>query len=299
MDRLQAMSVFVAVAEESGFAAAARRLNMSPPTVTRAISDLEFRLDTRLLHRSTRTVKLTEAGKHFVVDCRRLLGEVEDAEQNAAGIHATPSGLVSVTASVPFGRRVLAPVLLEILHRYPEISVSLVLVDRIAHLLDEGIDIAVRIGELPDSSLTAIRVGTVRRVLCASPDYLAKHGRPVSPSELAAHTVINNLSMVAESEWTFFGSDGAESYRPASRLQVNKADAAVDAASAGYGITRVYSHMIARELESGGLETVLEDYEPPPVPIHVVHKETGQNSARVRVVVDHLVTSLRSHSALV
>jgi len=298
MDRLQAMAVFVAVADEAGFAAAARRLNMSPPTVTRAVSDLEARLGTLLLHRSTRTVKLTEAGERYLGDCRRLLYEIDEADQHAAGIHATLRGQVSVTASVPFGRRVLMPVLFDLLDGHPDISISLMLIDRTVHLLDEGIDVAVRIGEMPDSALTAVRVGTVRRVLCASAEYLAERGRPSAPSDLSGHEIINNVSMSSGIDWTFHTAGTTESYRPASRLKVNKADAAVAAAIAGRGITRVYSHMVVAELGSGELEVVLEDYEPPPVPVHVVHKEPGQTSARVRAVVDHIVHGLRSSPAL-
>ena len=197
MDRLQAMSVFVAVADEAGFAAAARRLNMSPPTVTRAVSELETRLGARLLHRTTRSLHLTEAGRRYLADCRRILSEIEEADRHAAGTHARPRGLVTVTASVPLGRMVLMPVLTDLLDRYSEISISLQLLDRMVHLLDEGIDVAIRIGELPDSSLTAIRIGTVRRVLCASPEYLEVHGRPNCPSDLSDHEIINNVSMAS------------------------------------------------------------------------------------------------------
>ncbi len=298
MDRLRTMTVFVGVAEEAGFAPAARRLNMSPPSVTRAVSELEARLGCRLLHRTTRSVRLTEAGERYLADCRRILSEIEEADRHAAGIHAAPSGMVSVTASVLFGRIVLAPILLNLLDRYPDISVSTLFVDRVVHLVDEGIDVAVRIAELPDSSLTAVRVGSVRRVLCASPGYLETHGRPRTPSELVDHVIINFVIMTPGGEWAFDKDGKPHSYRPPSRLLLNTADAAIAAAVADRGITRVLSYMIAPYLQSGALEIVLEDYEPRPVPIHVLHKEPGQTSARVRAVVDYLVQRLQTDPAL-
>ena len=298
MDRLQTMSVFVAVAEEASFAPAGRRLNMSPPSVTRAVSELEARLGARLLHRTTRSVQLTEAGRRYLADCRRILGELEEADRNAAGIHAAPSGLVTVTGSVMFGRVMLTPILLDLLDRYPDLSISTLFVDRVVHLIDEGVDVAVRIAELPDSSLTAIRVGSIRRVLCASPDYLASRSRPKTPADLKRHRIIDFVNMTPGGEWKFFHDGKGISHRPSSRLLLNTADAAIAAASAHRGITRVLSYMIAPQLEAGTLEVVLRDFEPPPVPVHVVHKEPGQTSGAVRAVVDHLVEGLRRNPAL-
>lgn len=298
MDRLQTMSVFVAVAEEAGFAPAARRLNLSPPSVTRAVSALEARLGARLLHRTTRSVRLTDAGQRYLIDCRRILADIEEADRHAAGIHAAPRGMVSVSASALFGRMVLAPILLDLLDRYPDISVTTLFIDRMVHLIDEGIDVAVRIAELPDSSLSAIRVGTVRRVLCASPDYLAARRRPRLPADLVGHETIDFVNMTPGGEWTFDSNGKSYGFRPRSRLLVNSADAAIAAVVAGRGITRVLSYMIASQLQAGALEIVLEDYEPPGVPIHVLHKEPGQTSARVRAVVDYLAQRLRTDPAL-
>ncbi len=298
MDRLQAMSVFVTVANEAGFAAAARRLNMSPPSVTRAVSELEARLGARLLHRTTRSLQLTEAGERYLADCRRILSEIEEADRHAGGIHAAPSGLVKVTASVPFGGMVLTPILFDLLDRYPDISISLQLHDRIVHLLDEGMDVAVRIAELPDSSLTAVRVGSVRRMLCASPVYLEEKGRPNSPSDLSDHQLIDFVNMAPGGEWTFHNADDTMKFRPVSQLHVNKSNVAIAAAVAGRGITRVLSYMISKELALGELEPVLVDLEPPPIPVHIVHKEAGQTSARVRAVLDHCVEHLRKHPAI-
>jgi DNA-binding transcriptional LysR family regulator len=269
MDRLHTMSVFAAVAEAGGFAPAARRLKMSPPSVTRAVAELEARLGCRLLHRTTRSLRLTEAGQRYLADCRRILTEIEEADR-----------------------------LLDLLDRYPDLSVSSLFVDRVVHLIDEGIDVAIRIAELPDSSLTAVRVGAVRRVLCASPDYLAVRGRPRAPADLAGHEIVNFVTMTPGGEWTFEKGGKSHSFRPPSRLRLNTADAAIAAALAGRGITRVLSYMIAPQVKQGSLEILLEDYAPPAVPVHVVHKEPGQTSARVRAVVDHLVQHLRRTPAL-
>ncbi len=298
MDKLRTMSVFVSVAEEAGFAPAARRLNISPPSVTRAVSELEARLGCRLLHRTTRSVRLTEAGQRYLGDCRRILSEIEEAERHAGGVHAAPRGRVSVTASVMFGRVVMLPLLLDLLDSYPDISVSTLFVDRVVHLIDEGIDVAVRIAELPDSSLTAIRVGSVRRVLCASPGYLATRGRPRGPRDLSEHEIVHFATMTPSGEWAFAKDGKTQTVKLESRLRVNTADAAIAAALAGRGITRVLSYMIAPQVAQGTLEVLLQDQEPPPVPVHVVHKEAGQTSARVRAVVDQLVERLRKDPVL-
>ena len=298
MDRLQTMSVFVAVVEEASFAAASRCLNMSPPSVTRAVSNLEERLGARLLHRTTRSLQLTDAGTRYFDDCRHILSNIEEADEHASGTHAAPRGLVSVTASVPFGGMVLAPVLNSLLDRYPDISLSVMLVDRIVHLMDEGIDVAVRIAELPDSTLSAIRVGQVRRALCASPEYLAKNGRPKTLEDLSNHELIDFTNMAQSGEWLFCKDGKVEHFKPKARLHVNKADVAISAAIAGRGLTRVLSYMTLEHIKAGALEFVLEDYEQPAIPVHIVHKETGRTTARVRAVVDHLIEHLRKSPAL-
>lgn len=298
MDRFHTMTVFTSVAEEGGFAPAARRLHMSPPSVTRAVLELENHLGCRLLHRTTRSVKLTEAGERYLADCRRILAELEEADRQAAGIHAAPRGNVSVSAPILFGRMVVMPAILDLLDRYRDLSVTTLFVDRIVHLLDEGIDVVVRISELPDSSLSAIYVGSVCRVLCASPSYLDANGRPETPADLDAHRLINFVAMTPGGEWTFEDQGRSRGYRVRSRLTLNNGDTAIAAAVEGRGITRVLSYQVAPLLESGALELVLERFETPPVPVHVLHKEPGQTSARVRAVVDHLVEYLRKTPAL-
>jgi DNA-binding transcriptional LysR family regulator len=298
MDRLHTMMVFTSVAEEGGFAPAARRLHMSPPSVTRAVSELEARLGCRLFHRTTRTVKLTEAGERYLADCRRIICEVEEADRHAAGIHAAPRGNVSISAPILFGRIVVMPALLDLLDRYPEVDVTTLFVDRLVHLMDEGIDVVVRIAELPDSSLSAIYVGSVCRVLCAAPSYLDEYGRPATPADLDRHCLINHVNLAPSGEWGFDYQGKSFSHRVRSRLMLNNGDTAIDAALDGRGITRQLSYQVASLVESGALEVVLEDYEPPPVPVHVLHKEPGQTSARVRAVVDHLAENLRKSSLL-
>lgn len=298
MDRLQTMSVFVAVAEEAGFAAAARRLNMSPPSVTRAVSELETRLGSRLLHRTTRSVQLTEAGHRYMTDCRRILQEIEDADGAAAGIHSELRGMVSVTASVMFGRLVVAPHLFSFLDLHRDVSITTFFVDRVVDVVHEGLDIAVRIAELPDSSLSAARVGSVRRVLCASPGYLSQRGEPPTPSELTDHDTIAFAAAGPGAEWKFERDGKRSTHKPRSRFNVNSAEVAINAALEGRGITRVLSYMVASHVERGDLQLVLEEFGPPAVPVHVVHKETGHTSARVRAVFDFLAERLRGEPVL-
>lgn len=299
MDRLDGMRVFVAVADAGGFAAAARRLDLSPPAVTRAVAMVEDRVGARLLHRTTRLVRLTEAGTRFLEDCRRILAEVEEAEAAAAGLHGEPRGLVSITAPVLFGRLHVAPILFDIGQQQPKITVRGFFVDRIVGLAEEGYDIAVRIAHLPDSNLSAIRVGAVRRVVCASPGYLAARGTPTRLADLAGHDAVPFTQGAGPREWTFHMPDGGtETVTPTARLIVNQADVAVAAAVAGRGLTRVMSYQMAAEHQAGRLQVILEEFEPPPVPIHVVHQEGRRTSARVRAVVDFLVDRLRADPAL-
>lgn len=294
MDRLDSMRAFIAVAESQNFAAAARQLGLSAPAITRAVASLEERIGTRLLHRTTRVVRLTEAGTSFLADCKRILAELDEAEASAAGSHGAPRGLLSLTASVMFGRIHVAPVVLKFLDAYPEVSVRTLYVDRVVDIIDEGFDVAVRIAHLPDSSLNAVRVGTVRRVICASPDYLAAHGTPRRPDELNGHSIMQFSNTLAPEPWVFRD----EAVTPRSRMVVNSSDVGIAAALAGKGITRVLSYMIAPHLLSGKLKIILADHELPPVPVHLVHREGRRPNARVRGFIDfaasHLQTALSS-----
>lgn len=298
MDRLHSMQVFVAVADTAGFAPAARKLRLSPPAVTRAIAALEDRLGTRLLHRTTRQVRLTEAGQRFLEDCRRILADLDEAEEAAAGAHRTPSGRLAVTASTQFGRMYVAPLLLDFLERHPGVSAQTLFVDRVVNLLEEGLDVAIRIGELPDSSLTAIRVGTVRRVVCAAPGYLEARGIPQAPEDIRAHDIVLFCGLSPRTEWKFEGPEGGIAVPFATRLAVNTADVAIAAAVAGRGLTQVLSYMIAPELKEGRLRIVLAGHETPPLPIHVVHQEGRRAAARVRAFVDFAVERLRADGSI-
>jgi DNA-binding transcriptional LysR family regulator len=298
MDRFEAMRIFMAVADEAGFAAAARRLAMSPPAVTRAVAALEDRIGARLLVRTTRVVRLTEAGARYLADCRRILGEIEDMEASAAGSHAEPRGQVAVTASAMFGRMFVAPIVLDFLARHPRMTARVLLVDRIADLVEEGLDVAVRIAHLPDSSLTAIRVGSVRRVVCASPDYLAEHGVPRLPADLERFDTISFAQTGLAEPWSFAEGSRTNSVVPPTRLIVNAAEVAIAAAVAGRGLTRVLSYQIGPELAAGRLEIVLAEFEPKPVPVHVVHAEGRHAAARVRAFVDFAVERLRAERSL-
>jgi DNA-binding transcriptional LysR family regulator len=295
VDRLEAMRVFVAVAEVEGFAAAARRLAMSPPAVTRAVSALEERLGTRLFKRNTRTVRLTDAGTRYLGDCKRILGEVEEAESFAAGGDTEPRGLLRVTASVNFGRMFVAPLVFDFLGHHPRAQVLTLLVDRIVNLVDEGIDVAVRIAHLPDSTLRAVRVGSVRQVLCASPAYLEARGRPQRPADLARHDTIAFADIPTHRLWSFAGAGAkAQIVRPEPRLIVNTADTAIAAAKAGKGLVRVLSYMIQPELRARQLELVLTDAEPAALPIHIVYPDARRATSSVRAFVELATPRLRA-----
>ncbi len=292
------MRVFVAVAGAGGFAPAARSLGLSPAAVTRAVAGLEARIGTRLLHRTTRVVRLTEAGERFLSDCRRILAELDDAEAAAAGSHRDLRGGLAVTASAMFGRLHVAPLALDFLRRHPRVEIRTLFVDRIVNLLHEGIDVAARIGPLPDSSLTAVRVGSVRRVVCAAPAYLAARGTPATPGELAAHDVVSFTGLTPGREWVFPNGGGRIAVSVAPRFTTNLPDIAVASVRDGHGVTMLLSYMVAAELETGALVSLLQAWEPPPLPIHVVYGAGRRASARVRAFVDHLVADLRRFEPL-
>jgi DNA-binding transcriptional LysR family regulator len=298
MDRLHHMSVFVAVAEAESFAAAGRRLGMSPPAVTRAVSALEKRLGVRLLTRSTRLVRITEAGERYLEDCRRIIADADEADESVAGLNAAPRGHLSVTAPVLFGRLYVMPGIVEYLRRYPDVTARALFLDRVVNLVDEGLEVAVRIGDLPDSSLKAVRVGQVRRIVCAAPGYLAARGTPDHPEQLTQHTIISASGVTPSAEWRFQDAGRPLQVRLQPRLVVTTNDGAIAATTAGLGITRLLSYQLARQLAAGDLETILSDFELPPLPVHVVHREGRQSSAKVRAFVDLLVARLRADPAL-
>lgn len=298
MDRFQEMQVFLAVVEEQGFAAAARRLNLSPPSVTRAVAALEERIGTLLLTRTTRSVHITEAGQRYAEDCRRILAELEEAEESAAGSHAVPRGQLTLTAPVLFGELFVTPLMVDYLDEHPAVQIKALLVDRVVNMVDEGIDVAVRIGTLPDSGLNAVRVGEVRRVICASPAYLDAHGRPQHPEQLNQAQLVASTSNQPLGDWQFVDGASAISMRPQPRLIVTANQAAINAACLGWGLTRVLSYQVAGKVASGELEIVLQDYELPPLPIHVVYQGGRKVAAKVRSFVDFCERRLGQDPAL-
>ncbi|WP_298964275.1 LysR family transcriptional regulator [uncultured Methylobacterium sp.] len=291
MDRWQAMRVFAKVAETASFAETARLMHLSPPAVTRAVAALEEAIGARLFVRTTRSVKLTEAGGRYYEDCRRILADIVEAEAAAAGSYATPSGTLAVTAPLLFGQMHVVPVVTDYLDAYPTMAARTLFVDRPVSLVEEGIDVAIRIGRLSDSGLTAARVGAIRRVVCGSPAYLERHGIPQTPQDLRDHRIAMSTGAWASTEWRFARGQRV-TVRPA--LQSNTNEAGIAAALAGWGLTRVLHYQIGPALREGRLRIVLADDEEPPLPVHVLYPEGRQAPAKVRTFVDLAVSRLRA-----
>jgi DNA-binding transcriptional LysR family regulator len=298
MDRLYLMTVFVAVAEEESFAGAARRLGMSPPAVTRAIASLEDRLGVKLLNRTTRYVRATDADQRYLDDARRVIAAADEADEAAVGINSEPRGHLTVTAPVLFGRMYVMPGIVNFLQTYPETSVSALFLDRVVNMLEEGVDVGIRIGELSDSSYRALRVGQVRRVLCASPAYLKKNGIPITPQELKQHQVIVASGVTQSVEWRFLDQGEPVNVRMKPRLTVCTNDGAIEAALQGLGVTRLMSYQVAPLLVSGKLKVVLSEFESPPVPVHIIHREGRNASTKMRAFIDLMAERLRADTSL-
>jgi len=299
MDRLDAMSVLVAVVETGSLSAASRKLGAPLPTVSRKVSELEAHLNARLLIRSTRKLVLTEAGAAYVAACTRILEQVGEAERAASGEYSSPRGDLVVTAPIVFGRLHVLPAVNDFIANYPKINVRLALSDRNVHLIDDHIDLAVRIGALQDSSMVASRVGTVRRVVCASPAYLAGVGTPQVPEDLAALACVNFDDFTSATAWTFSSAETrSERAVPIhSRLSVNTAEAAIDAAVAGVGVTRVLSYQAANAVAEGRLKIVLAAYEPEPLPINLVHVGQSMLPLKTRAFLDFAAPRIRERAA--
>jgi DNA-binding transcriptional LysR family regulator len=294
-DRLDALTVFVAVAERQNFAAAARQLSRSPASVTRGVAALEERLQTRLFNRTTRSVALTDAGGRYLERCRRLLAAYDELEAVNLGERVQPRGWINVTAPTMLGRLHVLPLVQGFLDEYPQIDIRLLLLDRVVSLVDEGLDLGVRIGQPRDSSLLAVRVGQVRRIVCAAPQYLARHGVPARPRDLGKHRVVACTTVTPiPDRWSFAGPSGVTSVAVTPRLVVNTTAAAVDAALAGLGLACIMSYQAEPHMAAGLLQTVLVEYEPPPAPIHIVHLEGRHLPAKVRLFLDHAAEALRA-----
>jgi DNA-binding transcriptional LysR family regulator len=284
MDRIDAMQAFVAVADLQGFAPAARKLGLSPSAVTRLIAALEDRLGARLLQRTTRSVTLTDTGARYLERARRILSDVEEAEGAAEGERTQPSGRLVVSAPVGFGRLHVSPVMSAYLKRYPEVSAELRLADRMVNLVEDGIDLAVRIGHLADSSLVARHVGEMRRIVVASKNYLKQRGEPDTPQAISSHDTIQFGAVT--SDWRFV-EDGREIRVVCTpRLATNSADAAIQYAEQDGGLTRVLAYQAADAVKAGRLNIVLAKFEQPPLPIHIVYPTSRLLSAKVRTFID-------------
>jgi DNA-binding transcriptional LysR family regulator len=289
MDRLDAMAAFVLAVDQGSLSGAARKLGRSPAAVTRTVASLEERLGAQLLRRTTRSLKLTEAGERYLSVSRRVLAELAEAERSTRSALDAPQGLLTVTAPVMFGALHVRPVVDAFLAAHSEVRVRLLLLDRVVSVIDEGIDVALRIAHLPDSALVARKVGEVRRVVCASPEYLARHGRPSAPHELAAHRTISFSALTPSETWSFgSGPDGGRAKQVALRpvLSVNTAEAAIGSAIDGVGVTCAFSYQVAAAIRAGTLVPLLAPYAVEPLPVHLVHPAGATTAAKVRAFVE-------------
>jgi len=293
MDRLDAMSTFVAVVEAGSLSAAARRLNTPLATVSRKVSELESHLRTKLFNRSSRKLVLTDAGSSYVVACKRILADVTEAERAASGEYSAPTGELIVTATIGLGRIYLIPILADFLKAYPDIKVSLILTDRVLSLFEEQIDVALRLGALSDSSLIAIRVGAIRRMICASPAYLAARGTPRTPDDLAGHDCIIYAGLVSPDVWTFVRDKTNVAIPVHARLVVGSAEAASDAACAGIGITSAFSYHFQAALERGALTSLLDEFQPATLPVNLVYTASRFLPIKMRAFLDFAAPRLR------
>ena len=297
MDRLEAMSIIVAVTETGSFSAASRRLKKPVATVSRMVAELEARLKAQLFQRSSRQMTLTDAGRSYIEACKRIIEQVDDAEREVSGEYRIPKGDLAITSPWGLGHMHLMPIAVEFMNAYPEIALRLVLTDRIVGTVEENIDISIRIGNLADSNLIATKVGSVRFVLCASPLYLAEHGHPSEPAELAAHDCISIDSVAPQRSWKFI-KDGREMVVPIrSRLTVSDSEAAIEAAIAGAGITRVMSYKMEAARRAGQLVLMLEEYEQEPWPVHIVYAERKPVPLKLRAFLNWVTPRLKARLA--
>jgi DNA-binding transcriptional LysR family regulator len=294
MDRFESMSVLVTAVEAGSLSAAARRLGTPLATISRKVAELEAHLNTRLLNRTNRRLMLTDAGRSYVAACRRILEEVGEAEQAVRGEYSAPKGDLLITAPIVLGRLSVLPVAVEFLRAYPDIDIRILLSDGLVNVVEDQVDIAVRIGKLPDSSLVATRIGSIRRVVCGSPAYFAERGIPKRPDDLAAHSCITHEALMSADAWSFATDKSEMSVPIHSRLVVNTAEAAIDAAIAGIGITHVLSYQIANAVQSGALVVVLGEFEPTPSPVSLIHAGGRLLPLKVRAFLDFAAPRLKA-----
>ncbi|RUL78942.1 LysR substrate-binding domain-containing protein [Dyella choica] len=293
MDRLEAMRILLTAVDTGSLSAASRQLRIPLATVSRRVAELEEHLRVRLVLRGTRKLTLTETGRDYVASCRRILEDLVEAERTAAGEYRQPQGELVISAPQAIGRYHVVPVLVEFLQAYPKIHARIQLSDRVVNLLEEHVDVAVRLGELPDSDIIATRIALIGRVLCASPAYLASHGAPKEPNDLVAHECITYEGYTAADRWEFRFGRTHQLVQVSSRLIVNSAEAAVVAAVAGAGIARVLSHQVAEALKSGALVQLLQAFEPAPMPASLVYPNQPHAPLKLRAFLDFATPRLR------
>lgn len=295
MDRFHTMQVFVEVAKQQSFVAASEILGLSAPATTRSIADLENRLGVKLFNRTTRVVRLTESGEKFLHDTKQILERLAEAENATQGIYTKPSGTLTITAPVLFGEKHIMPIVNEYLALHPNVSVKAIFYDRITNLLEEEFDVAIRIGHLKDSSLYATPVGSVRRIVCGSPDYFRRHGTPNFPHELTEHQVIFPANYASASAWQFLNKGKKEQVKLTPRLYCNQNASALKATITGCGITRLMSYQIGEELNNGALTSILTAYEEEPLPVSIVRVEGRRANAKIRLFIDLATERLKSN----
>lgn len=298
MDRLDAMATFLAVVETGSFSGASRKLRVPVTTVSRRVADLEAHLRTKLLQRTTRKVTLTDAGAPYLAVCRRVIEQLEEAERAAAGEYRSPRGELTVTAPLVFGRMHLVPVIAEFMAQFVDIRLSCRFNDRVLDLQDERIDIAIRLGELPDSNLRARRLGTVRRLVCASPDYLSRRGEPRTLADLSTHDCVGFHGFDPPGSWIFTTGEGSVTVPICSRIMFDSVESSIDAGIAGMGLIRVFSYHVRPAIRSGVLRELLPEFVPPGVPVHVLHGSDDMVPLKVRAFIDFCVPRLQARLAL-
>lgn len=297
MDRLDAMSVVIAVTETGSFSAASRKLRTPVATISRRVAELEARLKAELFQRSSRRMTLTSAGRSYIEACKRIIDQVDEAEREVSGEYRTPKGDLAVTAPWGLGHMHLLPIALEFMEAYPEIALRLVLTDRVVDPVEESIDVSIRIGPLPDSSMIATRIGSIRLVVCASPAYLAKHGSPAKPADLRDHDCITVDEAAAPAAWRFRQGTRAIVAPIRSRLCVSTSEAAIDAAIAGAGLARVMSYKMEAARRAGKLGIVLSAFEPEPLPVHILHAQRKLEPLKLRAFLAWLTPRLKARLA--
>lgn len=295
MDKLHTIQVFIEVAKQQSFTAASDKLGLSAPTVTRSIAALETQLGAKLFNRTTRYVRLTESGTRFLQDAKRIIEDLEEAEAAVKGVYSKPSGTLTVTAPILFGEKHIMPIIAEYLELNAEVSVKAMLYDRVTSLVEEELDVAIRIGHLKDSNLYATTVGQVRRIVCGAPAYFKKYGMPDKPVDLKDHSIIFPATFESANQWQFNNNGKKEIIKLKSRLRCNQNSAALKTAILGHGITRLMSYQVGEELEKGTLQCALNDYEEAPLPVNIIHLEGRRANAKTRSFIDLAIERLRTN----